>query len=116
MSSSNTNLIYNAVTKLVSISNKCIEETDLYVAITDDNDFHVMLIEEPVASESQVLLTTVDNFYKVLHEYVEDYEITGKYIVKLTTLESNKFIVRGTYHVFGPKLCNFCLYKITKKG
>lgn len=116
MSSSNTNLIYNSVTKVVSISNNCIvEETDLYVAIPDDNEFHVMLIEEEFASESQVLLTTVENFYKVLHEYVEDYEITGKYIVKLTTSESNKFIVRGTYHVFGSNLCNFCLYKITKK-
>lgn len=46
MSSSNTNLIYNVVTKVVSISNKCIEETDLYVAIPDDNEFHIMLIEE----------------------------------------------------------------------
>lgn len=116
MTSSNTNLIYNVVTKLVSLSNKCVgEDNHLYITIPNDNEFHIMLIEQPIAVESQVLLTTVDNFYKVLHEYVEDYEMTGKYIVKLTTLHSDKFIVRGTYHILGPNLCNFCLYKITKK-
>jgi hypothetical protein len=113
----NSKLIYDVNTKSLSITNKpMVEDTDFYINLIDDeDDMYVMLIEERIAVNSTLEITTIENFYKLLHEYTEDKEMTGKYVVKITNMSSEKYVVRGIYHLFGPELCNFCLYKIRKQ-
>ena len=113
----NSKIIYNVHTKTVSITNRpIVEESDIYINLKEEEDeLHVMLIEDHIATNSALVVTTVDNFYATLHEYIEKTEMTGKYVVKISTMRSDKYVVRGVYHLFGPELCKVCLYKIRKQ-
>jgi hypothetical protein len=110
-------LVYNyetAILKIISNNNEIDTDYEHFIELLED-ECYVMRINGICSSDSEFKLTTINDYYSILNEYMNEFEVTNEELETITlTYNLDKYVIQETSHFLSSDLCSFCLYKINK--